>query len=236
MTIRRKNVASGFFSMSILAISFILSFNAVLFNAIEGFGATRYVKPRGEALVRRGQGNEYKVISVVKEGDAVELIEEDESYSLIKLSNGIEGWILKRFLSAEPPLTNIVANLSKEKEELQQREIEATQKVEEISAMLSRTKTDLDTLVEERDKILADFQKLQRDTSDVVKIKNNLDQTTEENQKLVERLTVSEQENSALKKDKTINWFLAGVGAILVGILLGRMPSPSRKRKSSLLS
>ncbi len=236
MTIRRIRVASGFLSMFFLIISAFLSFNVVMFSAAEVHSATRYVKPRGEAVVRRGQGTNFKIVSMVKDGDSVELIEENKSYSLIKLSNGTQGWILKRFLTSNPPLTDVVASLRKEKDELLQREITATEKVEEISTILSRTKADLDDLVEERDRIVADFQKLQRDTADVVRIKNDLDRTLTENISLTEKLSTIEQENSALKKDKTINWFMAGAGALLIGVLLGRMPSPSRKRKSSLLS
>lgn len=236
MITKRADVVFGSFYLWLFAVSLFFSFNVVIFTADEVHSATRWVKPSGEAVVRRGQGTSFKIISVVKDGDTVDMIEENKSYSRVKLASGKEGWILKRFLSSEPPPIELVAQLKKEKEELLQREISATQQVEEVSTILSRTKTELDLLVEERDKIVADYQKLQRDTADVVKIKNDLDRTLVENATLVERFATVEQENNSLKRDKTINWFLAGSGVLLVGILLGRMPSPSRKRKSSLLS
>lgn len=236
MTIGRRQTTSVLFSLSSLTFAIFLVLSVVLLYVEEGKAAVRYVKPRGEAAVRRGQGNEYKIVAMVKDGVSVELLEENESYSLVKLSNGVEGWILKRYLSVEPPLSDAVAVLRKEKEELQQQEIAATQKVEEMSAMLSRTKTDLDALIVERDKISADYQTLQRDTADVIKIKNDLERTAKENSKLVDKLETLEQENAKLKKDKSVNWFLSGAGVLLAGILFGRMPSPSRKRKSSLLS
>lgn len=236
MIIMRRQTGAVLYTLSSLVLFISFLFGAVLFSAEAGKAAVRYVKPRGEAVVRTGQGNEYKIVAMVKDGVSVELLEENDSYSLIKLSNGVEGWILKRFLSVEPPLSDAVAVLRKEKEELQQQEIAATQKVEAMSAMLSRAKTDIDALTAERDKIRVDYQTLQRDTADVVKIKNDLERTAEENGKLVEKLVALEQENAKLKKDKSVNWFLAGAGVLLAGMLLGRMPSPSRKRKSSLLS
>lgn len=234
MAIRRRHASSAFLSMTLLALSLPLS--TVLLTAAEGHAETRYVQPSAEVVVRTGQGNEYKIVSMVKDGASVELLKESDAYSLVRLANGREGWMLKRFLSVEPPLSDVVAALRAEKEELKQREMQAAQKYEEVSATLSRTKTDLDALVAERDKIRADFQTLQRDTADVVKIKTDLQQTAEENYQLMEKLTTLEQENSSLKKNKAINWFLAGAGVLIVGMFLGRMPSPTRKRKSSLLS
>lgn len=236
MTIRQTRTASYFCTMSMPALFLCFSLCALLLAATHGYAATRYVKPQGEAAVRRGQGNEYKIVAMVKEGASVELLEENEGYSFVRLANGIEGWMLKRFLSVEPPPTELAAALRKENEELKQQEISSAKKIEELSTALSRARTDLDALVVERDQIRLDFQTLQSDTADVIKIKNDLEKTAQENSQLVEKLTVLEEENSSLKKDRSINWFLAGGGILLAGILLGRMPGPTRKRRSSLLS
>ena len=236
MAISQKPTASYFRSLSMLALFLSFSFCTLLLTATDGYAATRYVKPQGEAPVRRGQGNEYKILAMVKEGVSVELLEENEGYSRVRLANGIEGWILKRFLSVEPPPIELVAVLRKENEEMKRQEISSTQKIEELSTTLSGARTELDALIAERDEIRLDYETLQRDTADVIKIKNDLEQTAQENIQLVEKLAKLEEENSRLKKDKSINWFLAGGGILLAGILLGRMPSPTRKRRSSLLS
>jgi SH3 domain protein len=208
----------------------------VLFCGDNALAVMRYVKPRGEAVVRTGQGNQYKVVAVVKEGVAVEMVEESEDYALVRLDNGVEGWMMRRFLRAEPPLDALVDQLRKEKEALQLKEAEASKKIEEMTTLLETSRTDLDMLVAERDKVVADFQTLQRDTADVMKIRNDMQKTADENRQLVDRIVVLETENNQMKKDRTINWFLAGGGVLVFGIVLGKMPSPSRRRKSSLLS
>jgi len=215
---------------------FILPLLLVLFCANTTLAVMRYVKPRGEALVRTGQGNQYKVLAVVKEGTPVEMMEENDDYALVRLDNGVEGWILRRYLKAEPPLDALVDQLRKDKEALQEKEIESSKKIEEMTTMLDTARTDLDMLVAERDKVVADYQTLQRDTADVMKIRNDMQKTAEENRQLVEKIVVLETENNQMKKDRTVNWFLAGGGVLLFGIVLGKMPSPSRRRKSSLLS
>jgi len=229
-----SSVASRSFLLPML-ILFVLLYMVLLAGG-EVQAEIRYVKPSDEAVVRTGQGTQYKIVSVVKEGDKVELLEEDDGYALVKLENGAQGWIVRRYLHRDPPLDMVVAQLREEKDELLKKDQESSRTIEEISTLLSTTRTDLDMLVAERDKIAADYQKLQRDTADVIKIKNDMQKTAEENRKLAEKITVLETENTSMKKDRTINWFLAGGGVLFFGILLGKMPGPSRRRKPSLLS
>ncbi len=194
-----------------------------------------FVKPSSEVVVRTGQGTDYKIIAMVKDGASVEFIEEENSYTKVRLKNGVEGWMLKRFLSSEPPLTEIVETLRGENQAVKEMELQATQKLDEVSSSLEETKSQLETLLAERDKLNNTYQTLLSDTADVVKIKQQQQTTSEENKNLIDKLTLAEEENETLKKDKTMHWFLAGAGVLLLGILLGKMPGPSRRRKSSLM-
>lgn len=204
--------------------------------AMEIAAQTRYVDPTGEAVVRRGQGTKYKVVAVVKEGTAVELLEEGDGYALVRLDNGKQGWIISRYLDVDPPPTELVIQLKEQAEELRLEKDEMDVRLDELTDALAGTKSEIHTLTDERDRIAEDYHKLQRDTADVMKIRQNMEATAEENTKLAERIMVLEQENGKMKKDKAINWFLAGGGVLFFGILLGKMPGPSKRRKSSLLS
>jgi len=84
---------------------------------------------------------EYKVIAMVKDGVSVEFLEEGETYARVRLANGKEGWMLKRFLSDEPPLKDVVASLQREKEKLVQTKTEVAQELKEVSSALARTET-----------------------------------------------------------------------------------------------
>jgi SH3 domain protein len=234
MTIRPIIKTSGTFFF-LLAVSFSLQFTAVLSSATEVVAASRFVKPSAEVVLRRGEGREYKVIGMVKDGYAVELLKEGDSYAMVRLANGKEGWMLKRFLSVDPPLATIIESLRAENEKLKQNEIEITQKSEEVSATLIQTETDLKSALLERDQITTEYQDLQRDTANVIQIKENMQKVTQENESVVEELTTLKAANSGLNRDKSINWFMAGGGVLLAGMFLGRMTSQSRKRKSSLM-
>jgi SH3 domain protein len=234
MIIRQLKKPSGTLCL-LLALSFFLPFCSIMFTATEVVAADRYVKPSAEVVIRTGEGRKYKVIGMVKDGASVELLKEGDSYALVRLANGKKGWMLKRFLTVDPPLSTVVESLRAENEKVKQKEIEFTLKFEELSVTLIQLETDLKSTILERDQITTEYQDLQRDTANVIQIKENMQKVTQENESVVEELTTLKAANSGLNRDKSINWFMAGGGVLLAGMFLGRMTSQSRKRKSSLM-
>jgi SH3 domain protein len=214
----------------------------ILFTSLSIFSTTRveaedylYVKPSSEVVIRTGKGTEFKIVAMVKDGTSVEFLEEDESYLKVRLANGAEGWMLKRFLSEEPPLSIVVETLRNENSRLSTETTAAAQKTEELSEALIKAQKEVTGLIAERNQFKNDYGRLAKDTADVVKIKQNQKKTAQENSALTDKLFQAEQENDLLNKDKTRHWFLAGAGVFLIGILFGKMPGPSRRKKSSLM-
>ncbi len=233
MIMRRIIVPSA--TICFLLGSLFLSFSTVIFSATEVAADSRYVIPSAEVVLKSGAGREYRVISVVKDGDLVEFLEQDGSYAMVRLANGKEGWMLKRYLSTEPPPATIVASLRAENEKLKQKELELSQQFSELSANLSKAKTDLNSTLDEKKQVATDYQNLQHDTADVIKIKEDMLKATQQNEVLTQEITAIKVENDKLRKDTSIYWFMTGGGVLLVGMFLGGLSSKSRKRKSSLM-
>ena len=207
---------------------------------------SQYVIPSAEIPIRRGQGTEYRIVALVSDGTRVEVVERGESYSLVRLDNDKEGWILTRFLSDTPPLTQVVEQLTRENEALkllQQQseeklvvqEQQSSQRLDELSQTLMETDEALRAAQAEKAALAASFEKLRKDTANVIEIKQELTDVAAENKAIKEKLSVLARENEELKNDEKINWFLAGGGVLLLGIIIGKITSRSRKRKPSLL-
>jgi SH3 domain protein len=195
---------------------------------------TRYIKPSSEVAVRRGQGVDFKIISMIKDGTPVEFLEQNDAYARIRLGNGKEGWMLKRFLSDSPPLDEVVASLRTEKSELKQKESELSVNIEKISSILVQAKSELDSTRSERDRIWADFQTLQQETADVVQTKEELLKTKKNNKQLLQEQASAKQNIERLQKNSAIKWFLAGGGVLILGMLIGGMLSGKSRRRGSL--
>ena len=194
-----------------------------------------HVKPSTEVPVRRGQGTEFKIIAVVDDGTKVSFLEEKDGWARVQLENGKEGWILKRYLSNEKPLKDQVAEFAENKTQLEEQLAETDTRLSELIQIHSRTEQDLTACIAERDTIKADYQRLQQDTKNVVLTKEKLTATEKQLSELTNRLTDLQLENTGLKKNSTLIWFLAGAGVLVTGWLIGLLSGKSKKRRSSLL-
>jgi len=208
--------------------------------------ATLYVKPSSEITMRRGQGTDFKVIAVIKNGTPVELLSSVDDWAKVQLESGKQGWVLKRFLSPDPPLGEQVQQLQREKEVLSQtaqslkRRADAlVSERDEIEARLTDEKDQvekqLNDCVIELTTINDKFLRLQEDTADVIQTKNDLEQAQAQVVDLETQLNLVKEDNRRLRKTETLKWFLAGGGVFFGGWLIGMISRRSRKKRSSLL-
>ncbi len=194
-----------------------------------------FVRPSIAVPLRTGQGNDYKIIAMLKPGTEITLLEKGENYSKIQLSPTKEGWILSRYLRPEPPPDQLVGQLRAEKNSLQEETATLKEENQGLTAALHEARLQLEQSTTDTGRLQRRYEQLMQDTVDVRQTKEKLLKTEEENIRLAEKLAKIESQYTALQKDDKMHWFLVGVGTILFGIILGRLSSLSRKRRSSIL-
>lgn len=219
-------------SRLLIAVSMLLALPLLASPAHAG---TYYVKPSSEIPVRRGQGTQYKIVAVLANGSAVQLLEEQKDWALIGLESGKQGWILRRYLSDAPPLDKQVELLRNEQQVLLDEKRVAEGKLGELVAVNTQVEKDLSTCISSLKATEDSFQSLQEDTVDVVQTKKNLENSQHTIEELNQKLSALQIENAVLQKNETVKWFLAGSGVLLIGWIIGTFTGRSRKKKSSLL-
>jgi len=95
----------------------ILSIPTVLFAQPNVPGKTMYVIEMNWVNVRSGPSMEHKIITRIKSGDALKILDQEEEWYYVLTSKGDEGWMVKSLLKAEKPLTEQLSILSKKAEE-----------------------------------------------------------------------------------------------------------------------
>jgi SH3 domain protein len=195
---------------------------------------TWYIRPASEIPLRRGQGSDYKILAIVPDGTAVSIIEENETWAKVVTDDKREGWILKRYLTEDPPLEIRLDSLQKENTALKATMADLRLKNEELSAFNTAMQNTLDHNQEQLAVTTDKYQELVNDTADVITIKSNLDQSKQTIAKLQQELGSVTAENKRLKASQNIKWFLAGGGTLIFGCIAGMIFSQSKKRKSSL--
>lgn len=194
-----------------------------------------YVVPSAEIPLRTGQGMEYRIIELVPDGTKVELLEEGDKWVRIRTPKGNEGWILRRYLSDQTPLRDVVASLRVQRDKLQKKAAGLSDELSRAQKELDRCRSRLSGCTGERDQVQLQYEELRRDAADVLQIKQALEQTTDELNVVRQELAAAREENARLKNDERIKWFMAGGGILLVGWCIGLVMGRGRRRRSTLL-
>ncbi len=222
---------------------FFVTFSALLLLEVFGiilpqnsWAKSMYVKPLEEFAVRRGQGTKYKIIAMVETGAKVQVLEQTNGYAKIRLQNGKEGWLLRRFLINTPPPAQQFEQAVKENARLREQKKEAVKKAAEAMASLEETQAQLKSVLAERNTLLETYQQLQKDTDNIVQLKKNQEETAQLNAELSEQINSIKDENAVLKKEKNLDWFITGAVVLLLGFLLGKIPFLRNRRKGGYLS
>lgn len=205
-----------------------------------------WVKPSTEITMRRGQGTDFKIVAVIKDGTPVELLNEQDEWAQIRLENGKDGWVLRRYLSDLPPLDQQLEALQQEKDALTQANLDLKQRYDDLSDEKEQIEQDLiaqrthieeqfNACIGDRDTINNQYTQLQADTTDVIKTKEELGEARTRIDSLEKELSRYKKENERLNDNQTLKWFLAGGGVLFLGWLIGLISRKSRKKRSSLL-
>lgn len=199
------------------------------------FASEWHVKPSSEVPIRRGQGTDYKIVTVVKDGTRVSLIEVNGDWANIQLASGKQGWILKRYLSDEQPLQEQISDLLQSKVQLEEELVETDANLTELIQVHGQTEQDLNVCVAERSSITEDYQLLQQETADVVQTKKNLEIAEKQLYEMSSSFTNLQLENKELQKKTSLIWFLAGAGVLFAGLFIGFISGKRNKRRRNSL-
>ena len=197
---------------------------------------TRYVSDRTIVELRRGPSTEYLILRNLEAGERVEVLEQDEAagYSRVRVADqGTEGWILTRFLAAEPiareRLGAAERNLASARERVTTLETQAA----ELSRDLTAARAELDQSRTTHASVSRELADIRTASANAVEIR---DQNSRLQQRLVERdreVEALTAENARLGARSNQNWFVVGAAVLLAGVVVGLVaPSLRRKRRS----
>lgn len=194
---------------------------------------TIYVSDRLEASLRRGAGLEFKVIRMVRSGDALEVLETDRAkgYTKVRASNGTEGWILTRYLMDETAARDRLAATVEENTQLRDTINELETQIASLQETSTQQAARIDTLQSDKSTLDEELTGIREATADVMAIKR-------ENQTLASQVETLNQEKEELAKENRIyedntrqDWFIRGAAVVIAGILIGLILPTLRRRK-----
>jgi SH3 domain protein len=199
-------------------------------------GQSRYVTDRTIVELRRGPSTEYLILRNLEAGQALEVLEQDSAsgYSRVRVADqGTEGWILTRFLTAEPIARDKLAVAERGLGAARERVAQLESQVAELTQQLTSIRGELERTRANHGEVSAELADIRTASANVVAIREQngtLQQRLNEREREVERLT---SDNAALGTRSNQEWFIVGAGVLLGGIVIGLIaPTLRRKRRS----
>ena len=195
---------------------------------------TKYVSDTLEITMRTGPSTGYKINRMLKSGTQLTVLDTDSEAGYTKVrTGGTEGWVLTRFLMNEPAAKEQLAK--------------ALETIQVLKSSSSTAQTDLITLKEAHQKLQKESrrlsvenQALSKELTSIKKTAANALNLDSENRKLTKEFLSLErnhqllqQQTEALKDRREKDWFIAGAGVLIVGMILGFIIPKLRFRKKN---
>ena len=184
---------------------------------------TRYVSDRLEITLRSGTSTQHSIIRMLPSGTPLEVLEPDDAsgYTRVRTEAGTEGWVLSRYLMDEPAARAQLAAATARVQTLTSRVAELEGRLREVTGERGALEAERSGLGAELDEVRAELERIQRVSASALE----LDKV---NRELRTRLASAEQvgdglrmEVAELKRSSQRDWFLAGAGVLVAGLLAG---------------
>ncbi len=198
--------------------------------------AAVYVSDSLEAPMRSGPGTEYKIVSVLRSGQPVEVISEQDGWSSVRTVDrgNKEGWILSRYLMNREPWGKRVKTLEEENENLRSRLSTIQDDLRDVkvnNADLSKT---LGEKTSELETLQKTYEYFKKDASDFIDLKEKFENIQSDLIIATDELAKVKGENNILRSSNTNRWFLSGALVLLFGLIIGMIVGRREKRRSKL--
>lgn len=205
----------------------------LLTTAAASAETTRYISDDLTVPIRSGTSTKHKILRFLNSGTPVVVLEEAEDYSHIKTQNGYEGWVLTKYLMAEPSARvqlakagETIQSLKEQRKDLRTEINTQKQTIQEQSLANKQLQAENQDLNQR----LAELQKVAAHPVQLEKENRILKQDLENERQRSGRLG---EENKTLKDNSIRQWFMVGggvsIGSLILGLIITRIPWRRRK-------
>ena len=193
-----------------------------------------YVTDIIRLAVRSGPGANFDIVGVAQSGQALEILESGDTWSQIRLDNGIEGWVLARYLSENITSGRKLEVLRKKYEDLTLRADTLAKENDRMNKELTQVRAELDQKSREAAEKVKQYETLKKESSQYLTLKSKYEAANATLTQQTQKLTILEEEVGRLESQRTIRWFISGAGVLVVGFIIGFGSKRQRRRPTFL--
>lgn len=195
---------------------------------------TYYINDSMKITMRTGPATDRKIIALLSIGQEVEILKAEDEWTMVRLPNGKEGWVISRFLTDQTPDSIQLGALKNNYSVLQKK---AALLIEENKALKEENKKlsiDLTNSENNRKDLSKSFETLKRESKQFLDLQAKYKESTSKLAAQTQKAEKYEDELTKLLWNKNIKWFLSGAGVLVLGFIIG-FSTKRQRRHSSLL-
>ena len=214
---------------------FIVFFIVLFSTAVHA--ETMYIDDIVKITVRTGPGIAHKIVAMIKSNERVEVLKPEEpekDWSLVRITNGKEGWVLSRFLKSKEPDGLVLDRLKKKHNVLKNQAVSTIEENKVYKKENKKLNTELKTNKEISKTIKSSYETLKKESAEFLELKSNYKKTSSKLIEQTKKAEKLEEELTSLLLHQNIKWFLSGAGVLLLGFVIG-FSTKRQRRRSSLL-
>jgi SH3 domain protein len=199
-----------------------------------GLAETMYVTDLLKLTLRSGPSTEHKILAVVESGQQIEMLEPGDDWSLVRFGEDKEGYVLTRYLVAEPTNSVRLAQLQTKHKALMQQSATLLEENTRLRSDNKKLESSSDGSEKALKKLRSDYDKLKAGSADYIELKEKHKTVSGQLAEQTKRADALDEDLRAIEINQYIKWFLAGSGVLLVGFIVGFSARRQRRRPSLL--
>ena len=193
-----------------------------------------YINDNMKITMRTGPATDRKIIALLNIGQEVEILKSENDWTMVRLLNGKEGWVISRFLTDQTPDSIQLEVLKGNQSALQTKVASLMEENKALKDENKKLDINLNTTEKKQKDLSKDYETLKRESKQFLelqaKYKASMSKLAEQTQKAEKY----EDELTKLLWNKNIKWFLSGAGVLILGFIIG-FSTKRQRRHSSLL-
>ena len=198
--------------------------------------AKKYVSDQLTITIRSGQGSQHKILKAIKTGARMEILEEfpDTGYAHVELDDGMQGFVRLQYLIDKPVAQDRLTWLQGKYDKLKELSQSQKEELANLKAEYSKLSRNSSKLDKESKALQERMTHINQVAAKPILLDKENRELKEQNVTLTNEVQLIQQENQILKDRAARDWFIAGGGVMVLGILLGIvLPKLGWRKKSS---
>ena len=194
----------------------------------------KYISDAVKVTMRTGPGNDRKIISLLRVGTKVEVVQPGDEWTLVRLANEKEGWVINRFLTDKIPSDIELKILKSKYQALKDSASQLQEKNSLLKAENEKLTTEFAVSRKELQKTSKDYEALKTESKEFLKLQSKFKAASSKLAEQTKKAEKFEDELTKLLWNQNIKWFLSGAGVLILGFIIG-FSAKRQRRRSSLL-